>query len=178
MNYRFLVILVWLLSATTSAQPSGAEQEPGYFDFSALDSVYGEPSVMINISPVLLKLMAAASKDDPEAAKLMDSLEGVRVNIYATGGEPGPALEQVAKAKKALQTAQWEPVIQVREPGEEVQIFMKTGEPGMQGLTVMAVDEEEAVFLNIIGAIDPSQLGKVMKQLDIKTPAGIQTGTE
>lgn len=178
MNYKFFIVLIWLLSAATAAQQQTTEQQPGYFDFDALNSVYGEPSVMINISPLLLKLMATASKDDPEAAKLMNSLQGVRVNIYPTGGELGPALAQVAKARKALQAAQWEPVVQVREPGEEVQIFMKTNEQGMQGLTVMAVDAEEAVFLNILGEIDPSQLGKVMNQLDIETPAGIETETE
>lgn len=152
--------------------PAAPPAAPGYFDFAALDRVYGEPRVMINISPMLLKIMAAASQSEPEAAQLMESLEGVRVNIYPTGGQQGPARAQIAKATSALQAENWEPVVQVKEDGEEVQIFMKADDTGMQGLTVMAVDGEEAVFLNILGDIDPSQLGKVMKQLDVDVDVG------
>ncbi len=145
---------------------------PGYFDFAALDQVYGEPRVMINISPMLLKIMAAASQSEPEAAKLMGSLEGVRVNIYPTEGQLAPALAQIAKARAALEAANWQPVVQVKEDGEEVQIFMRADDTGVQGLTVMSVDGEEAVFLNILGDIDPSQLGKVMQKLDVDVDMG------
>ena len=58
-------------------------------------------------------------------------------------------------------------MVQVKEEGEEVQIFMKGDDSGMQGLTVMTVNEEEAVFINIIGEIDPSQLDMVMKNIDL-----------
>ena len=37
----------------------------------------------------------------------------------------------------------------------------------MQGMTIMVVDEAEAVFLNIIGTIDPAEVGKVMGHLNI-----------
>jgi hypothetical protein len=37
----------------------------------------------------------------------------------------------------------------------------------MEGLTVMAVNDEEAVFINIIGQLDPEQLGAVMNSFDI-----------
>jgi hypothetical protein len=44
---------------------------------------------------------------------------------------------------------------------------MKADGEGMQGLTVMAVDANEAVFLNILGSIDPNKLGEVMDQFDV-----------
>jgi len=37
----------------------------------------------------------------------------------------------------------------------------------VQGITVMALDEEESVFVNIIGSISPEELGKVMNNFDI-----------
>ncbi len=61
----------------------------------------------------------------------------------------------------------WEPIVQVRESGEEVQIFMKLDAEIVQGLVVMAVDGEEAVFINIIGMIDPAKLEQVMNQFDV-----------
>ena len=34
-------------------------------------------------------------------------------------------------------------------------------------MTVMTVDDEEVMFINIIGQLDPKQLGKVMDSFDI-----------
>jgi hypothetical protein len=156
-----------LTSSTASAQSTATVEAPGFFDFAALTGIYGEPRVMINLSPTLLRLMAVASKQEPEAAALMSSLEGVRVNVYSTAGQPGPALAQAGSVKQRLSAEGWEPVVQVVEPDEFVQIFTKTSGNEIEGLVVMAVDAEEAVFLNIRGNIDPSKLGTVMEQLDI-----------
>jgi len=37
----------------------------------------------------------------------------------------------------------------------------------MEGLTVMVVDGEQAVFVNVIGQLNPAELGRVMKALDV-----------
>lgn len=163
-----LTLILILFSPSLSAESEGIDSMPGYVDFSALQDVYGEPRVMINISGFLLQFMsAAASAEDPQAAALMRNLEGVRVNVYDTAGMMTPALEQIAAVKTLLQKESWQPVIQVKEAGEEVQIFMKGDDQGMQGLTVMTVNEEEAVFINILGEINPDQLDEVMSNLNI-----------
>jgi hypothetical protein len=160
-------ILAAFISVAAVAQEDELKALPGYVDFGQLDSVYGEPKVRINIGSFLLGFVAAAAKEDPEAAALMRGLEGVRINIYSTAGEVAPAMEHLVQVKSMLQTQNWEPIVQVNEQGEQVQIFMKADGEGMQGLTVMAVNGEEAVFLNILGSIDPDQLGKVMEQFDV-----------
>jgi len=160
------VFLAVFISLSAIAQESDMKSMPGYVDFGALDSVYGEPRVRINIGSTLLKFMAAVSKEDPEAAMLMRNLDGVRINIYSTSGQMDAAAEQIARVKEVLRKESWEPIVQVKESDEEVQIFILADETGMQGLTVMTVDEEEAVFINILGEIDPSKLSMVLKQLN------------
>jgi len=54
-----------------------------------------------------------------------------------------------------------------------VQIFMKADGEGMQGLTVMAVDDEEAVFVNLLGSIDPKNLGAIMDNFDVNVDVDI-----
>jgi hypothetical protein len=160
------VSLAAFISLSASGQESDMKSMPGYVDFGVLDSVYGEPRVRINIGATLLKFMAAVSREDPEAAALMSNLEGVRINVYSTSGQIEPALEQIARVKEMLRKEAWEPIVQVKESDEEVQIFIKTDATGMQGLTVMTVDAEEAVFINILGEMDPSKLGLVLDQLN------------
>jgi hypothetical protein len=161
------LLLAACLSVPATAQELDLSEMPGFVNFESLSDFYGEPRVMINISGFLLKFMAAASKNDPEAAEVMRNLKGVRVNVYNTEGIMTPALEQIARVKAVLDKSGWQPVVQVKESREEVQIFMKANDVGMQGLTVMKVDGEEAVFVNIVGEIDPSQLSGVMNHIQI-----------
>ncbi|MEP5766678.1 MAG: DUF4252 domain-containing protein [Halieaceae bacterium] len=170
MNKFIMLLLAACLSAPVIAQDNDMQSLPGYVNFGELEEFYGEPRVMININGFLLKFMsaaAAASKNDQEAALLMRNLDGVRVNVYDTVGKLEPAKEQIATVKKVLQKAGWQPVVQVKKTDEEVQIFMKGDDGGMQGLTVMTVNTEEAVFINILGEIDPTQLNAVMAQLNV-----------
>ncbi|MEH6587021.1 MAG: DUF4252 domain-containing protein [Halioglobus sp.] len=168
MKMLLTIILAALFSMPVTAQTAQLESLPGYVDFADLDAIYGEPRVMVNIGGPLLKLMSAASAaDDPETAAMIRNLEGVRIKVYPTGGNLQPALDKVSEAKASLQAAQWEPVVQVNDADEQVQIFMKTNEDKVEGLTVMAVNAEEAVFLNILGVIDPAQVGKVMDKLNV-----------
>ena len=167
MNKLCVGALTALLALPAVAQEDELKALPGYVDFGTLESVYGEPKVMVNIGGFLLGFMSQATKDDPEAAALMGGLKGVRINIYSTEGQVAPAMEQLNHVKNLLQGENWEPIVQVNEADENVQIFMKADGEGMQGLTVMAVDKDEAVFLNILGSIDPDKLGEVMGQFDV-----------
>ena len=168
MRMLLTIILAALFSLPVTAQTAQLESLPGYVDFADLDAIYGEPRVMVNIGGALLKLMSAASAaDDHETAAMIRNLEGVRIKVYPTGGNLQPALDKVSEARASLQAAQWEPVVQVNDADEQVQIFMKTNDDKVEGLTVMAVNSEEAVFLNILGVIDPAQVGKVMDKLNV-----------
>lgn len=162
-----VALLATFLTLPALAQEDELKALPGYVDFGSLEAVYGEPKVRVNIGGFLLSFMAQAAKSDPEAAAIMEGLEGVRINIYSTGGQVAPAMDQLQDVKNMLSAQNWEPIVQVNEDGENVQIFMKADGEGMQGLTVMAVNAEEAVFLNILGTIDPEKIGAVMEQFDV-----------
>ncbi|WP_191621342.1 DUF4252 domain-containing protein [Marinihelvus fidelis] len=163
-----VTLAVLVLSAPAAAQEDALKDLPGYVDFGELQSFYGEPKVMINIGGMLLSFMTAATKDDPEATELLNGLKGIRVNVFETGGELAPAMDQLQQVKNLLAGQNWEPIVQVNEDDEQVQIFMKADGEGMQGLTVMAVNAEEAVFVNILGQIDPEKIGEVMEKFDVE----------
>lgn len=167
MKMMISTVLALLISLPSFGQETALTNEPGFVDFGNLEQVYGEPNVMINVSPTFLSLLANASKDDPEASELLKDLKGVRISVYETAGKTGPAIERVAKVRRMLSAAQWQPIVQTKEHNRAVQIYTKLKNEKMQGLAVMAVDNEEAVFINIVGAIDPAQLGNIMEQFDV-----------
>ena len=160
-------VITMLLALSAVAQEDELKTMPGYVAFESLDEVYGEPKVRVNVGGFLLSLMSKAAKNDPEAAAILEGLEGVRINVYSTGGEVAPAINQLQNAKNMLSNQNWEPIIQVNEDRQNVQVFIKANGEGVQGLTVMAVDADDAVFVNILGSIDPENLGAIMDQFDV-----------
>ena len=68
----------------------------------------------------------------------------------------------------ALEAAQWQPIVQVKEQGENVQMFAQVEGDMMQGMAIMVVNEEEAVFINILGQINPAEVGKVIEHLNVE----------
>jgi hypothetical protein len=170
MMRRFLITAVCtLLAFPVMAQEDALKDLPGYVDFGELDSIYGEARVNISIGGALLIFVARMmEEDDPETAELFNKLKGVRVSVYSTeelGADA--ALDQVNRVKSTLQSSSWQPIVQVNDDGEQVQIFMKMDGDKMNGLTLMAVDDEEAVFINVIGQLDPHELSQVMDNFDI-----------
>lgn len=167
---RFLITaFCTMLVFPAFAQEDALKDLPGFVDFGELADIYGEPKVQISIGGALLGFVGALSKNhDPDAAALFNKLKGVRVNVYRTE-EAGTeaAMNQISRIKSSLQSSNWSPIVQVNEEDEQVQIFMKMDGTVMDGLTMMVVDDEEAVFINVIGQLDPNELSQVMDNFDI-----------
>ena len=157
-----------LLALPAMAQEDELKDLPGYVDFGDLSATYGEPKITINLGGTMLNFVGMMSaSENPETSELISKLKGIRVQMYATDENAGAAKEQFNKVKGNLKSSGWEPIVQVNEDDEQVQIFMKMDGENMEGLTVMVVDDEEAVFVNIIGQLNPAELGKVMESLDV-----------
>ena len=165
----FVFLISFFVALPVFAQTDELRDEPGYVDFGALNSAYGEPKVEINIGAALLGFVGAlADDDDPEAAAIFDKLKAVRVNVYTVDGDASAAIDHINEVSSTLQSRDWTPIVTVRDEGEHVRIFVKMSGEKIDGLTIMAAeDDDEAVFINVIGEIDPEDLSKVTDTLDI-----------
>jgi len=148
-------------------------QERGYVDFANLESVYGEPKVMVNLNKTMLGFISKINLSDPEASELISKLKAVRVQIYNMTDNDQPALDLIATVSEDIKTKDWLPIVSINEKDEKVRIFTKITDDIMDGLVVMVInnsdakEEREAVFINIVGEIDPAQINKVTKSLNI-----------
>jgi len=157
-----------LLSLPAIAQEDELKDLPGYVDFGDLSSLYGEPKIIINLGETMLSFVSMmSSSKSPETADMISKLKGVRVQIYSTDENSDAARAQFNEVKGNLKTDGWEPIVQINDDDEQVLIYMKMENGLMEGMTVMVVDDEEAVFINIIGQLNPAELSKVMDSLDV-----------
>ena len=171
---RWSSVLTVVTAAGTIALPAIAQEDalkdlPGYVDFGELNSVFGEPTVQISIGESLLNMVGALSaEEDPEAAELFRKLNGVRVNVFETEAMAEGSVELVKNISAQLSDRGWESVVTVNSADEQVRIFMKISGETVDGITVMAVEDTEAVFVNVIGNINPAELERVMDNFDVE----------
>ena len=181
MRKLILLTVLGLLLATTAAfaGPPPADP-PGSIPLDELGIFPREKlSVEINLGPPLLRLIAAATgKEDPEFSRLIANLREIRVQVFpATAGDAGSIRTRIGRAVSWLEDHGWAATVKVREQDEETFIYMKEADGNIQGLTLLSFQPgEEAVVINIVGRIDPAQLGRLGQTLDIpelqKAPAG------
>ena len=163
-----LILCTSLLAWPAWAQDEAMKDLPGYVDFGQLNEIFGEPSVEIAVGQSLLGMVSAfSSSEDPEAAELFKKLKGVRIHVFETNGLATGAVEHVKLVSSKLSAQGWEPVVKVNSADEQVRIFMKLNGQAVEGITVMAVEDNEAAFINVIGNLKPDELERVMDNFDV-----------
>jgi hypothetical protein len=162
----FFVALHWTMSPAM-AQTAELESHPGYVDLDVIPaSIQMEPSIEVHIKGAILRLAAAATeREDPELAEMLLGLRAIRVYGYSSDfwtDDVAADLEDLAARMAAeLDDSGWDVMVRVRERDERVHVYLREMDAVIQGMMVMVVDAEEAVFVNITGTLDPDQVGRI-----------------
>ena len=185
MFFFYALLLFAVAVSPTSAWASPPlEKQPGYIDFPSLDLFDGpepETSIEIYLKDPLLELVAAATRfEDPELADMLEALYLIRVNVYhKTEDQDLDAsydYERIAERLKALTLPDWERVVQVREPDQRVQFYVRTEDETIVGLLVLVGNPNEFVCINIVGPLDIAQVGRIGRKFDIEPLDSIDFG--
>jgi hypothetical protein len=168
------ILSIVLLSSVAFAQDTTEEYKlhPGYIDFGSFENFENSPkTVEISIKGPLLKFVSkAVAHEDPDFSKLLDGLLLIQVNVFGVGEQQvGDVAGIIQSTSKALATKQWERMMRVQDEEQHVEIYTQFGDTGsLTGLVVMALGEDnEAAFVNIVGTLDPEQLGKLSAKFNI-----------
>ena len=163
------ILLVMGLARTAGAQD--VSDHPGYIDFDALDKTFeAAPTLEVNLRGVLMEMAAAAAgESEPEISTLLEKIVAVQVRGFDAADEPLEAYLAYSRDLAGhLEARGWQTAVRVREDDERVDIMLNERAGGIAGLLVMlAGDEDERLFINIVGDIRPEQLATVGEAFDI-----------
>lgn len=165
------LMLLLLLAVAGAVADDALEGQPGYVDFgdlSALDG--GEPSVEISLGGALLGFLAAATREeDSELADTLGKLRSIRVTVFEVAPENvAEARDRADKISRDLEARDWDPAVVVKSKEQTIRMYMKLLEGRVAGMAVMMIEPgSEAVFMNIVGEIDPAQLGRVASKFGV-----------
>jgi hypothetical protein len=170
------VLVSLLLAGLCLVRPTHAQDDftndPGYIDLNTVETWFGaQPRVEVNIKGALLELVAEASRyEDPELADLLTKLRAIQVRGFDLAPADYGVLEtRISDLGQRLEADGWDTVVRVREDNEYVNMFVRVHEGAIAGMMVMtlAPGDDESYFINIVGQIDPSQIGRIGRTFDI-----------
>jgi uncharacterized protein DUF4252 len=150
-----------------------AESPPaGQVDFGTFSPPHsGGEFVEVKISSNLIGLAAGLlEKQEPQIAEVLNGIKLVHVNVIAMDDENRADLEQRSeKIRKQLEGKGWERVVTAQKEGEDVGVYIKTrNKDTVEGVAITVMEgKRQAVFVNIVGDIKPSQLAMVGERLHI-----------
>jgi hypothetical protein len=167
MAIRKIITAVVVVIFSTGAVAQGA------FDFGDIPGVNQQPMVDVNLNQTMLGFVRTmAGPANPEAADLLAGLRSVRVRVYGAQSNARQFNNFIDNVTEALEGTGWLRVVYVQDGDAKVRMHMQMTEEEVSGLTVMVIDDSEAVFINIDGSISAEDLGKVMAMLPVQDVLG------
>lgn len=169
---KLSLLLLTLSVSLNYAQAEKYKSEPGYVEFGNLSQFdSGDRVVEVMIDEKYLKMVSKFTGDDePELSTLISGLKLIKVNTFGITEENRKGLKsKMDDVAKKLQNSNWDMLVKVRDKKENVNVFVHSPDGEViNGLVVLAFqDDDEAVFVNIVGNIDMNEIGKLTKKFDI-----------
>jgi hypothetical protein len=171
-----LLPLIAAIVVVGRAEAQDISREAGYVDLASIERSFNTPpKVEVNIRGSLLRMVTEASRrEDPGLADVLGRLKSVQVRQWDVDAADRAGIERHAETfTERLTRGGWETIVRVREAGQNVGIFLRENGQVISGLTIVVVEDGEATFVNIVGDIDPSEIGKIGQQFNIRGLNGL-----
>ena len=154
------LVLVALAVMLAGCGITASSNNPGYVHFETPEHTGLKSGTSISLGPSVLRFAAKHTDNDTQARALMESLDGIQISVHEMSEKADyEALDMdIGLATANAFDEDWTPIVRVVEDGSRVHVFVKEHEGILQGLAIVAADQEELVFINMMGEIAPDNL--------------------
>ena len=172
----YIILLAGLIWSITMVDPLYAQsvirESTGFVDFESVERLFdATPTLAVTIEGRMLELVAEATREeDFELAELLLKLEAIQIRGFPVTPSSFSWMARRADTfSDDLQEAGWSVVVHLRDDARYIDMYVEEGNDGIRGLMLMVLDqlESEAVFVNIVGDIDPGELGRIGSKFNI-----------
>lgn len=144
---------------------------PGYVDLGN-DSLFRNEDLKVHVSikDAMLRLVAAAAREsEPELAEMMAGLLAIEVRAFDADADNHTSVTRTMKETATrLKRNGWDPAVDIRLDDAQGFLYFRFDGDTPVGLAGMFLEDGgEAVFLNIVGTIDPTLVGRLAAKFNI-----------
>lgn len=152
----------------------GLKDDPGYADFVRPHFWEADEEMHISLGPSIIALGRMFIHEEEELSGLVSSVRGINLHVYDVEENQDVLNNYLQDSTTVLIDAGWQVIVTSQEEDQNVAILVKLIEEEIQGLVVLSVEPREAVFVNIIGNIQPEDVQPLLAQVQDK-PKNITT---
>jgi hypothetical protein len=136
-------------------------------------------TVNITLDGSLLQLasqfMSSTDKDQAKIKNIISKLKAIQVRTFEFDKEAQYSDADLAPIRNQLRSPGWSRIVESRNDGEHVEIFVKLDKDKMGGLVILSAERKELAIVIIDGSIDLRELSSLGGQFGI--PSGIVPGS-
>ncbi|HUX61215.1 MAG TPA: DUF4252 domain-containing protein [Ignavibacteriaceae bacterium] len=179
-NVIKMFVVIFLIAASNSfaQKDDNYSKYPGYFNFGDLSHfIQGDNVTEVNIDSHLLGMMSGSAEDsNDDFSNIVHGLKLVKVYSFDVKmKEQKELLSKMNKMDENLTSNNWNRIVKVKEPGEYTFVYIKpaVNNKEISGLVVATFEKDgKATFVNIVGNINMSDIGKLSHKFNIPSLDG------
>ena len=159
-NGAIAAVALLIIGAFTGCGITAPSYNSGYADVQPLRHEGMTRDTRLSLGPMVMRFAANHVDDEPATKALLESIDGVRVSVYELKDniDREALIADMEVAAEGLVDDDWQTIVQVREADETVHILLKERHSTIVGVAILTADEEEFVFVNVMGEISPQVL--------------------
>jgi hypothetical protein len=147
----------------------GLHSHAGYADIESPYWWQADNELNLSLGPLAIGTARWVIDTDeaPEIDALLDDVDGVRVSIYKVEENSELFKDNFGETQANLRADGWQHIVRVNddESADYSLMFIKSNGDVIDGLVVLSLSDDEAVFVNIIGNIHPDSFEPIMDQV-------------
>lgn len=157
-----LIFVVFLSSCGITT--SDLKSNPGYARLSYPGLWEVDTELNISLGPWAVRTVLNFAKDlDKQQLK---KIVGLRLTVYNVNENSSLITNHIHKSVDQLKEDGRVQTIAVNEGAEKNVVMVKFGDNRIEGFSVLTINKEEAVFVNVIGDLDPQFLDQLLAQVN------------
>lgn len=131
---------------------AGMHKKQGYADISFPHFRHTDNTFNLSLGPLILKpIRQLVMKEHQEYADLVDGIEAIRIRVFDAETGKKSLNYAIDKSIEDISEDGWQTIVSVKEEHERVAIQMSADQNVIYGISIVAINEKEAVFVNLIG---------------------------
>ena len=147
----------------------GLHRHAGYADIESPYWWQADSEVNLSLGPSAIGTARWVIDEDekPEIDALLDDIDGVRISVYNVEDNNAIFKENFAETQANLRADGWQHIVRVKDDksADYSLMFIKSNGEVIEGLVVLSLSDDEAIFVNIIGNIQPDSFDPIMDQI-------------
>ena len=162
--------LCFVLVALGFGQESKTTHLAGYVDLKKVfDIDLDQVETEVEISNPLLALVAKATEsEDQEFSELLAGLKMIKVYTFSTDSQERIKVkEKIDILDRQMTADKWNRFLRLRDGQEFTNGYLKFEGNKIDGFTLLSLDEQETVLINIVGDLNIESLSKLSKTFNI-----------